>query len=261
MSFKRNIDPKRQIGIGRTILDDLRDHPIARPMNDPWEDVDPHKTPDFRVWINPHNQFCFNAMWCTPEVLEQWMEGKGPMVKGKTDEEKKKYWDYVVFEDSKDEWGIDHSKWLVKYTWRYFDKFVTDFNPHAHKGYGMETEIKHRLKLRNNHTKDQLENQIRTEEAIISMLAPYVDTVVRELEYREWNNVRREIENDLYGINRTLYCLGYGYMGACNTPEEISNLNWVKDIIFGKGIYLWLKKQNYPLPDFEWLISRNHYED
>lgn len=261
MIFNRNKDPKRQIGIGHTILDDLKKHPIARPMNSPWDDADPHKTPDFKVWVNPHNQQCFNAMWCSSQDLEQWMEGKGPMVKGKTDIEKKKYWDYAVFEDSKDEWGIDHSKWLIKYTWKHFDTFNSDFNPHAHKGYGMESEIKNRLKLRNNRTKDHNENKIRTEEIIKAMLVPYVNMIVKELGYRNWNNVRQEIEHDLHGIKRTLYCLGYGYMGACNTPEEISNLSWVPDIVYGKGLYLFLKSQNYPLPDFEWLTSRNHYND
>lgn len=253
MSFKKGIDPKKQIGIGRTVLDDLREHPIARPMNDPWNDVDPHKDPNFSVWINPHNQFCFNAKWCTPEILEQWMKGEGPMVKGKTPEEKKKFWDYAVFEAAEDPWEIGHSKWLVKYTWRFHENFVTDFDPHQHGGYGINMKIKKPLKLKSNKTKDEIENKIRTENAIKAMLVPFVNQIVKELEYREWPSVRKEVENDLYGINRTLYCLGYGYMGACNTPGEISNLNWVKDIVFGKAIYLWLKKQNYPLPDFDFL--------
>jgi hypothetical protein len=261
MNFKRGIDPKRQIGIGQTVLDDLKKHPICRPMNDPWKDVDPHKDPDFMVWINPHDQFSFNSAWCSAQDLEDWMNGTGIMVRGKTPEEKKKYWDYAVFEKSEDPWGRGHSKWLVKYTWKWHEEFVTDFNPNNHRGYGMDQEIKTPLKLKNNRTKDHLVNKERTEYTIKAMMVPFVDMIMRELEYREWHNVRKEVENDLYGIKKTLYCLGYGNFGACNTPEEISNLCWVPDIIFGKAIYLWLKKNDYPLPDFEWLHDRNHYED
>lgn len=257
MKFKRGKDIKKSIGIGRTVLDDLKEHPVARPMNSPWDDVDLHKDPNASVWINPHNQFCFNSMWCTPEILEQWMEGEGPMVKGKTKAEKKKFWDYAVFEDGKDKWGIDHSRYLIKYKWKWFDKMTTDFNPHNHghsRGGGMiATEIKTPLKLKPNRTRDQLQNKIRTEEAIVAMYAPFVDYIVRELEYRDWQDVRREVESDLYGVSRTLYCLGYGSMGACNTPEEISNLSWVKDVVFAKGIYLHYVKNDVDLPDFEFL--------
>ena len=240
--------------IGQIAKEDFLKHPVCKSMNDPWDENDVKKNPNASVWINPSNQFCFNSGHCTPEALLLWMEGAGPMVKGKTPEEKKKYWEYAVFEATDDPWGINHSKYLIKYHWKWFDKMTTDFNPHNHRGYGLETEIRKPLKLRPNRTKDQLENKIRTEEVIIAMMAPYVDYIVKEFEIREWQNIRREIEQDLYGIKRTLYCLGYGYMGACNTPKEISNLSWVPDVVYGKGIYLWMKKQNYELlPDFEFL--------
>lgn len=261
MNFKKGIDPKRAIGIGPTILDDLKDHPVCRPMNDPWDDVDPHKNPDFKVWINPHDQFSFHSAWCSANDLEDWMNGTGIMVRGKTQEEKKKYWDNAVFEIAEDPWKIGHSKWLVKYTWKWHKEFVTDFDPWGHITGIMYNKIENPLKLKNNNTRDKVENIKRTEDVIKSMLAPYVDYIVRDLEYREWNNIRKEVENRIDGIKQTLYCLGYGYYGACNTPESISNLAWVQDIIYGKAIYLWLKKQDYPLPDFEWLTNRNYYED
>lgn len=266
MKFNRNKPAIKQIGLGRTVFDELSDHPICRPINDPIKDHKPEdlRNPDIMVWINPHDQFSFNSSWCSIQDLEDWMNGTGIMIKGKNDEEKKKYWDYAVFEATRDPWGIDHSKWLVKYTWKWFDQFVTDFDPNNHKnGHGpIDMQIKEPLKLKSNRTKDHLQNKIRTEEVIKAMLVPFVDYIVKELEYREWKHVRSEVENDLYGIKRTLYCLGYGYFGASNTPEEICNLKWVSDIIFGKGIYLWLKKQNYELlPDFEWLTNRDITND
>jgi len=185
------------------------------------------------------------------------MDGKGIMVKGDTPEEKKKYWDYAVFEK---EGGFGGSRWLIKYTWRWFDKFVTDFNPHAHNGYETGHILKP-LKIKSLKIKDHIERQKREEEIIISMYAPFADEIVRDMEYREWNAIRNECEKDFYGIKRTLYCLGVGYMAACNTPEDICNLSWVQDIVFGKAQYLYFKKIGMELPDFEWLVSKTEEDN
>ena len=261
MKFRKGKDAKKATNIGRTVLDDLKKHPICQSMNDPKKDVDFRKDSNFSVWINPRNQFCFNSMRCSSEILKQWMMGTGPMVRGKTNAEKKIYWDYAVFENEKDPWGINHSKYLIKYYWNHFDKMTTDFNPHAHSSnLGIDRKIKKPLKLRNNKTSDHLENKIRTEEAIISMLAPYVNHIVKEFEYREWQNIRREVDQEFYGIKRTLYCLGYGFMGASNIPQEFSNLSWVTDVVYAKAIYIWLKKhetETNPLPDFDFLSHPN----
>jgi hypothetical protein len=32
-------------------------------------------------WLNPMEQDIYNAMWCTVEVLDEWIEGRGPIVK------------------------------------------------------------------------------------------------------------------------------------------------------------------------------------
>jgi hypothetical protein len=226
-------------------------------MNDPLDGINAGKNardPNIRVWINPNNQFSFNSAWCGVQDLWDWMNGTGIMVKGDTPEEKKKYWDYAVFEK---EGGLGGSRWLIKYTWRWFDKFVTDFDPHSHDhGWGDRAQITKPLKIKNIRTRDQAENIKRQEEIIIAMYTPFIDEIVKDMEYREWSSIRNECEKNFYGIKRTLYCLGVGYMGACNTPEEICNLSWVQDIVFGKAQYLYFKKIGMQLPDFEWLVSR-----
>jgi hypothetical protein len=237
--------------IGESIFDKLKKHPVCSPMNDPEKDVEDPRNFD-RVWINPNDQFSFNAAWCTEQDLRDWMEGKGIMVKGNTPEEKKKYWDYAVFEK---EGGFGSSRWLIKYTWKWFDKFVTDFDPYSHIP-GDNGHIRKPLKIKSIKIKDPVEKQKREEEAIISMYAPFINEIVKDMEYREWDAIRNECEKDFYGIKRTLYCFGIGYMGACNTPEEICNLSWVQDIVFGKAQYLYFKKIGMELPDFEWLINK-----
>ena len=255
MNFERGKDPKKTMNIGKSVFDYLKEHPVCDPMNDPTEGINSGKElrdPNIKVWINPHNQFSFNSHWCSVQDLWDWMEGKGPMVKGNTPEEKQKFWDYAVWEA---EGGFGSSRWLIKYTWKYFDKFVTDFNPHNIGHGGHEAQILKPLKIKNIKTKDHLENKRRQEEIILAMYVPFVNEIVKELEYREWQHVRNEVEKDLYGVKRTLYCMGIGYMGACNTPEEICNLNWVPDIIWGKAQYLHFKKIGMKLPDFEWLAN------
>ena len=56
-----------------------------------------------RIHLNPNNQKCFNFGWFEYQDYYDWLEGKGKIVKGKTDEEKKKFWDVAVFE-SENEW-------------------------------------------------------------------------------------------------------------------------------------------------------------
>jgi len=257
MNFKRHDNPLRTLKIGKSVLDELIEHPICRSINDPRKDVDDPRNFD-RVWINPHQQFSFHSTWCTEQDLRDWMNGTGIMVRGNTPEEKKKYWDYAVFEGGDDFGGF---RWLIKYTWKWFDKFVTDFQPHNHDGYGLSTQIKKPLKIKNPRTRDRLENERREEEIIIAMYAPYINEIVSDLEYSEFKNIRYRLEKEFYGIKRTLYCLGVGYMAACNTPEDIRNLSWVTDIVYAKALYLHFKKIGMDLPDFEWLNNRNHYDD
>lgn len=251
MDFERGTNPKETMRIGESIFDKLKKHPVCSPMNYPENDVkDPR---DFdKVWINPNDQFSFNYAWCSEQDIRDWMNGTGIMVKGDTPEEKKKYWDYAVFEKGGEFGG---SRWLIKYTWKWFDKFVTDFNPHDHS-FGETGHIQKPLKIKSLRIKDSIEKQKREEEVIISMYAPFINEIVKDMEYREWDAIRNECEKAFYGIKRTLYCLGVGYMAACNTPEDICNLSWVQDIVFGKAQYLYFKKIGMELPDFEWLINK-----
>lgn len=88
------------------------------------------------------------------------------------------------------------------------------------------------------------------------MLAPWVTEMARDLiQGREWKYVHSEFDKEYYGVKRALYCLGIGYMAACNTPEEFSNLSWVNGVVESKAYYLKDKeaKGEIILPDFEWL--------
>jgi hypothetical protein len=258
MNFERGLDPKKQMRIGKSVFFYLKEHSVCRPMNDPTEGINSDKNlrdPDIKVWINPHDQFSFNAEWCSVQDLWDWMNGKGIMVKGKNPEEQKKFWDYACAEVADEH----HILWSIRYHFKWFEKMTTDFNPHKHQPYEtghIVTPIKIRPKV-----KDHLENQKREEEVIIKMLAPFVNEMKKDLDQgREWQYIRKEFEEGYYGVKRTLYCLGIGYMAACNTPEDFCNLAWVNGVVEAKAYYLHLlekeKRGEVKLPDFEWL-SKN----
>ena len=256
MKFQRGMNPKKALGIGKSVLDYLKEHPICNPMNDPENDVKDPRDPNLKVWINPHNQTCFNSAWCSPKDLQDWMMGTGIMVKGKNPTQKKKFWKYAVLEAEDN----NHIMWSILYHYKDFEKFSTDFNPHNHKGWGMETQIRKPIKMRANPLRDSLEEKIRQEKIIIDMFAPFVDEIYRELEYREWQNIRHSYDKEFYGVKRTLYCLGVGYFGACNTPEEIENLSWVTDIVYAKAYYKHMvERLKLEMPDFNFI--NNHRYD
>ena len=256
MSFKRGRHPKKAMKIGKSVLEELGEHPICNPMNDPVGEVEDPRDPNLHVWINPHNQTCFNSAWCSPQDLYDWMDGTGIMVKGKTKNDKAKFWEYAELE-AKDE---NHMIWMILHYYKHFDKFETDFNPHNHSGYGMNTQIRKPIKMRANPLRDSLDEQIRQEKIIIDMFAPYVNEIYNDLEYRDWQNIRHQADKEFYGVKRTLYCLGVGFFGASNTPEEISNLAWVTDIVYAKAYYRHLKERlEMKLPDFDFI--NNHRYD
>ena len=102
---------------------------------------------------------------------------------------------------------------------------------------------------------------INEQEIIIAMFAPFIDEIFRDMEYRDWQNIRHEYDLLFHGVKRALYCQGVGYLGANNTPEEIQNLNWVTDIVYAKALYKYYEHTGVEMPDFKWLSERNHYDD
>lgn len=258
MEFERGKDPKKAMRLGKTVLDDLKEHPICKPMNNPWENVKDPRDPNLQVWINPNNQTCFNSGWCSEKDLRDWMEGKGILVKGDTPEEKKKYWDYAKLEASDN----NHIVWSILYHWRWFKKFDSDYNPHSHKktnSYRLST-IERPIIIPKK-VKDDRINKANEEEVIIKMFFPYINEILSDLEYLEWSNIFHKYEKEFYGVKRTLYCLGIGYFAACNTPEEISNLSWVTSLVQAKAYWIHLQKNGSELPDFEWLSNKIYERD
>lgn len=219
-------------------------HPICSPMN---RDLRESETQDgVRMWLNPNNQTYFKSGWFTYQDFYDWMEGRGNIVKGNTDEEKKKFWDVAVFEKEHD------MAWAFGYHKKHFDLIDDTYYTESKRGYGMTL---------NRYPKSPLKITRTNHGEIISKVMGdicrwYGDTSV---ELKINSHAYTKMDAELQGVKTTLYALGVGYYGACNTPEEIENLSWIADICKYKAAYLYFIKNNIPVPDFDF-VYENRYK-
>jgi len=221
----------------------LKAVPVCRPMND-LKEAPRGTNGGVAMWLNPNNQKCFNFGWFGYPDFYDWAQGKGNIVKGKTDEEKKKFWDVAVFE-------IEHDMaWAIGYNKKYFDLIDDSYRPKFKKGYSFYTYIDKPLKIKKENEKE-----------IIAKMFGYVcrDYGDTSFELTSTSHVLRRMRDELTGVKETLFNLGIGYYGACNTPEEIENLSWISDICEYKAIYLTYVKNNIPLPDFDFVYNYKEY--
>jgi hypothetical protein len=196
-----------------------------------------------RVWLNPDNQSCFNSGWFTYQDFYDWTMGKGRIVKGKTDEEKKKFWDVAVFMHEND------YAWAFMYHMKDFHYIDETYRPESKKTWGLERYIKTPLKITKTNHIDIISK------AFGYTCAYYGDTIVKPTHGSHFLAKMRE---ELDGVKQTLYLLGVGYFGACNTPEEPENLSWIADICLYKAAYLYYVKNEIPLPDFEFVYNNRY---
>ena len=272
MKFTRQGKIIKQLGIGPSVKAEFEDfgfmiggkkYKLHLAMNDPFKDLTLKQIeePGRTFYINPEHQDCLNSGSFTAEELRKFMKGDmtSRFLKDKNKEQRKKYWNYLKFV------ALDQKMmaWRLKHYFKWFDQMSTYYNPHEHAGFRAD-KIKNKLVLGANR-RDEKEEKLRQERVITSMFAPFVNEIKHEFEYREWNHIEYEYRGYFYGIKRTLYCMGVGYMGASNIPENIRNLNWLTDVVYGKAYYLFLKDQeekgllDIKLPDFAWLSTRAYH--
>jgi hypothetical protein len=92
-----------------TIEQLIKANSICSPMNKLEKSIE--KDGIAYYWLNPNNQKCFNFGWFSREDFIDWTNGTGKIVKGNTEEEKKKFWDVAVFEKKYDmAWAFGYHK-------------------------------------------------------------------------------------------------------------------------------------------------------
>jgi len=192
-----------------------------------------------RLWLNPHNQKCFNFGWFTYQDYYDWLKGTGVIVKGNTQEEKDKFFEAARFE------ATYNYGWSIGYYKKYYHYIDETYYPMCKplSGY-INNVVDKPLKI------------TKTSHAeIIGKIFGYICNYFSDYDIENNQNQRRKIEDELHGAKQALYSLGVGYSGACNTPEEALNLNFAADICKYKCIYLYMLKNNVKLPDYDFIYN------
>jgi hypothetical protein len=238
---------KKILSVTKTDLEKLKKEleavPVCRPIND-LKEAPRGTNGGVAMWLNPSNQKCFNFGWFCYQDFHDWAQGKGNIIKGKTDEEKKKFWDVAVFEEQ------HNMAWAIGWNKKYFDLIDETYHPEFKKGYGYYSCINKPLKLKKGNEKE-----------IIAKMFGYVcrdygDTC---FELTSESHALRRMRDELIGVKETLFNLGIGYYGASNTPTEPENLSWIADICEYKAVYLSYIKNGIVLPDFDFVYNYNEY--
>lgn len=195
------------------------------------------------MWLNPSNQRCFNFGYFTHEDFYDWLEGKGKIVKGETDEEKAKFWEIAKFESEHDYgWAIGYYLKDFKYI---DDKYVAN----SKKSFSIERSIDNKLVIKK-------DNHAEIISKIFGEICRYHSRY--ELKYQRNDLIR--FESELFGAKQTLFNFGIGYYGASNMPEDPLNLNWIADICKYKSVYLNLLMNDVKIPDYEFLDNYNKFK-
>jgi hypothetical protein len=222
----------------------IKESSVCKPMNDLNESEINNKEgeSEVRIWLNPHNQKCFNFGWFTHEDYYDWLDGGGPIVKGTTDAEKRKFWEVAVFE------VLHTSAWSIGYNKKHFHLIDETYHRTITGDYGLNRYVQTPLKI--------AKNKKNHEEIISKVFGDvcryYGDTTV---EYKIGDRNYMRMEHELQGVKETLFMLGVGYYGASNLPEDPLNLSWIAEICKYKALYLYFIKNEIELPDFDFVYN------
>jgi hypothetical protein len=198
------------------------------------------------VWVNPNIQDVYNCGWYTKEDFKDFLNGTGRIIKGKTQEEKDKFLAYDIFRDTY------YQSWRIALNFEHFDKIeIYKFNRNGWHSY-VDNPVKFK--------------KTNTEECIKRIFGSFVQGIINDLDC--WGNVcdkelfdrvYKEYQDNSYGIGATLMLQGFGYWGACNTPCNVENFAWYRDVVFDYAYYQHLLNQGVEMPDFKFVL-KNRYE-
>lgn len=215
----------------KSILEELKEHPICKSYNKLVFTVEKGK--EKKAFLNPEIQTCFNSGWFSEQDFKDWMNGTGKIVKGKTAEEKEKVWNYAKFV-SENEFG-----WMIPIYIDYFDLILDDQCDELK--YYMDKELKTALTITPENKK------IIIGKILGKITNEYCENLKHS--FNLWN-IKKDFNEEVLGVKTALYFLGCGYLGACNTPVDISNLSWATDLSFCKAYYKYLVEKKTIFPDF-----------
>jgi len=192
-------------------------------------------------WLNPHNQSCFNYGNYTHQDFIDWANGTGKIVMGKTQEDKDKF-----MRCAKAKAELDLSVQI------YIDKlWMLD----------SESKVKWQHKWRGAAYKNpiNLSNRKDSTQVIKEVFSQLVKPLYNDIKdayewhgqrlddngnppsHHDWlKNLQQRHREYMNGVCHILAIGGHGYYEACNTPCELENLAWSKDLPFAKAYSLFV---------------------
>jgi len=241
----------------RNVVELMETVPWVSAMNES-SIVESFKKGENEFYLNPNNQTCFNFGWFTHQDFINWANGTGVIVKGETQEEKDKVMKYaksytelnfLIFSYGEHLDLFDTSEILHGRSYYTGSKYFQDLS----KVEDSEIVIKKFWSDLARQVKEKLESKISYERSKADWYdnyTPDIKSIVDQV--YEWTRVIS------FEKAHTLSILGHGYFGACNTPCDIENLAWSKDLAFAIGYKEWLKEDGYELPDFKWVLENRY---
>jgi hypothetical protein len=195
-----------------------------------------------KLWMNPYNQGHIKSGYFTKQDFIDFMNGEGKCIEGDTNVEKKLRFDLVI-------WCENNEANLIEYHYNFFH-LVKESSPI--KTNPLDYYQSRKLSNLNNLNNYDCNNVIK------NAFARHIPSFIDDLNYIKEENLRKSWNTLTYGIIATLVDMGIGYIGAINTPEQIENLSWYKELVWEYIFYKNLKLQNLTKPiDDYFLFKRN----
>lgn len=183
-------------------------------------------------WMNPNNQTSFVHGSLSHQDFIDWANGTGIAVRGNTQEEKDKYMRYA---DAYNKYDLSIFIY-IKHLHLLDPEFKVELNYHSIYGNDRSAKKPIDAGLTRN-----------SNDVIREMLSSYIRPSLRDIKdavewKRDISSISRRIDDYIGAVCETLAKCGHGYFGACNTPTELCNLAWAKDLVFAKAYSIYLEE-------------------
>lgn len=195
-----------------------------------------------RYWVNPNNQTSFVSGWFSHRDFIDWANGTGKIVRGETQKQKDKFMRYDKAYSELDLQLFIYSKHLD----------LIDSESKTVSGGSSKWGYKHRHLAYKNPI--NLSNRRDSSTVIKELYSSLVPSILRDIkdqyswgrreqDPKRWlDNLRKRHQDEMHGTCRVLAMGGHGYYDACNTPTELENLSWSKDLVWAKAYSLFIEE-------------------
>jgi hypothetical protein len=249
----------------RTVPELIETIPHVNPMNSDsiikaWNDYETSRRfPKFNkgslgdqsFWMNPHNQTSFEYGQLTHQDFIDWANGTGKAVRGETQEQKDRYMRYAKAHTELDLGVFIYAEYL----------WMIDSDS--------KTQWRHRYQHSAYKNPINLSNRRDSQRVIKETFSALVQPLLRDIkDHADWNKGRctewvRKLSNKhrdyMNAVCTVLAMGGHGYYDACNTPTEIENLSWSKDLVWAKAYSLYLEEIDPGIVEcIQWCQENRH---